>query len=124
MESGKSLCPGSSEKAPGGLPSPIPAPPMEAALGFQLRGFGSRWQMLSNKAKEKFWQIKIPDGGCGPKDGAEGQTGQSREGYPTTSPKFSEPVHWKQRKGGGTMVGYRAVPEGSRRGQTPQFSHL
>lgn len=38
VERGKSWCPGSSGKAPGGLHGPFPGPPMKAALGFQLWG--------------------------------------------------------------------------------------
>ena len=49
VESGKSLCPGGSKKAPGGLCSPSSAPPMEAPLGFQLWDLGSRQQMPSDR---------------------------------------------------------------------------
>ena len=53
VESGKSLCPGGSKKAPGGLCSPSSAPPMEAPLSFQRWDLGSRQQMPSDKARER-----------------------------------------------------------------------
>lgn len=128
MESGKSLCPGGSKKAPGGLCSPSSAPPMEAPLSFQRWDLGSRQQMPSDKARE--WagrkgyselcslQTESSSGEGSSRDGAEGyrqplkpHTTMPSQLSAETSLALGHKMGWEGRTRAGYQSHYQRAPD-------------